>query len=269
MSSTTPRKVEPHPYNGFQREGRPKGHYMDLSNVQTYYVVPGVHVECLLRLSSDYKGIGLLLLSDSNGICHDSMMLADQFAQAGIWTRICGYTGVAVPPASSLNKARNIKRSEAEAEKIIEDAIKDMMGGKYIGDRKITRLVVAGFGAGAKHVLRLLANPERKDLVIVAGFVASPEGAPICTLEAFSGVKKPLSIAFADDPQTKTDAAEREKIREAMQIWTGPYQMNLYSHVRDGFAVRRAVASKPEIFAKRQAFVQALQWFNFYLFEDK
>ncbi|KAH7397789.1 hypothetical protein BKA64DRAFT_745355 [Cadophora sp. MPI-SDFR-AT-0126] len=257
---------------GFQREGQPKGRYSDTRNVQTYHVIPGVDVPSIGRLSLDYRPIGLLLLPDSNDICHDSMMLANQFAEAEIWTYVCGYTGVAVPPSSfrgPSNRPNNIKHSEAQAEKIIDNTITEIVGGKYSTDTKRTRIVVAGFGIGAKHVLRLLANPKRKDCVIMAGFVASPEGATICTPEAYSGVKKPLSIAFADDRQTKTDTAERERIREGLNVWAGPYQINLYSHVRDGFAVRRAVASKPEIFAKRQAFVQALQWFNFYLFEDK
>ena len=140
--------------------------------------------------------------------------------------------------------------------------------GPYSSGIMITRLVVVGYGTGAKHVLRLLAKPERKQCEIVAGFIASPEGEPNCTVEAYSGVQRPLSMAFADDAKTKTDAAERERIRDAMKTWAGPYQINLYSHVRDGFAIRRDVASKPEVFAKRQAFVQALQWFNFYLFED-
>jgi hypothetical protein len=36
--------------------------------------------------------------------------------------------------------------------------------------------------------------------------------------------------------------------------------MNLYSHVRHGFAVRRAVTTKAEVYAKKQAFIQAVQW---------
>ncbi|KAK0103516.1 hypothetical protein ONS95_005537 [Cadophora gregata] len=139
-------------------------------------------------------------------------------------------------------KARHITHSEEKAEKIIDDAIKDIAGPRY----------------GAKHVLRHLANPDREDCIMVAGFIASPEGAPICTLDAFSGVKRPLSIAWAEDPESKTNAIEREKIRAAMDTWTGPYQINLYSHIRDGFAIRRDVTRKMEIFAKRQAFVQAL-----------
>ena len=46
-----------------------------------------------------------------------------------------------------------------------------------------------------------------------------------------------------------------------------PYQINLFSHVEHGFAVRADLSKKPVKFAKEQAFYQAVQWFDEYLKE--
>jgi dienelactone hydrolase len=44
-----------------------------------------------------------------------------------------------------------------------------------------------------------------------------------------------------------------------------PYQLNLFSDVEHGFAVRCDLSKKPAKFAKEQAFLQAVAWFDEYL----
>lgn len=44
-----------------------------------------------------------------------------------------------------------------------------------------------------------------------------------------------------------------------------PYQINLYSHVVHGFAVRCDITVKAAKYAKENAFLMALQWFDEYL----
>ena len=90
----------------------------------------------------------------------------------------------------------------------------------------------------------------------MAGFIAHPAGSTEVQVEA---ITKPLSIAAADEDVAFTD--EKRKISERILKSSGlPYQINLYSHVKHGFAVRRAVTTCAEIYAKRQAFVQAVSW---------
>lgn len=43
------------------------------------------------------------------------------------------------------------------------------------------------------------------------------------------------------------------------------YQINLFSHVEHGFAVRVDLSQKEKKFAKEQAFYQAVQWFDEHL----
>jgi dienelactone hydrolase len=59
-----------------------------------------------------------------------------------------------------------------------------------------------------------------------------------------------------------------EKRRESEDILpkTGqPYQINLFSGVEHGFAVRGDPKQPVQKFAKEQAFLQAVQWFTQYL----
>lgn len=44
-----------------------------------------------------------------------------------------------------------------------------------------------------------------------------------------------------------------------------PYQINLFSGVEHGFAVRGDENKQVERFAKEQAFLQAVTWFNEFL----
>lgn len=43
------------------------------------------------------------------------------------------------------------------------------------------------------------------------------------------------------------------------------YQISLYSDVPHGFAVRHRSGHKYNKFVKEQAFLQAIQWLNFYM----
>ena len=82
--------------------------------------------------------------------------------------------------------------------------------------------------------------------------------------DELAAITGPLSIAAA-----QTDSifpAEKRHKSEEILIKTGqPFQINLYSHVVHGFAVRCDVNVKVEKFAKEQAFLQAVTWFDEHL----
>lgn len=74
---------------------------------------------------------------------------------------------------------------------------------------------------------------------------------------------------MADCDHTETDSifpAEKRHQSEEILAKTGqPYQINMFSGVEHGFAVRADI-SKPVIrFAKEAAFTQAVAWFNQHL----
>jgi dienelactone hydrolase len=55
---------------------------------------------------------------------------------------------------------------------------------------------------------------------------------------------------------------ETEDILEKLKV---PYQLNLFSDVEHGFAVRCDISQKRQKFAKEQAFFQAVAWFDEYV----
>ena len=135
-----------------------------------------------------------------------------------------------------------------------------------------------GYCFGAKYVVRHMGMHGDID----AGFLAHPTQVEESELEQIKG---PLSIAaacmfrlsaagvsFASavdricvDPDAFFPPEKRHKSEEILQRIGVPYQINLYSHIEHGFSVRGDISKKPIKFAKEQAFLQAVQWFDEYL----
>jgi dienelactone hydrolase len=76
-----------------------------------------------------------------------------------------------------------------------------------------------------------------------------------------AGITGPLSIAAAENDNAFT-ADKRHKSEEILKETGKPYQINLFSSVAHGFAVRCDPSKKIQKFAKEQAFFQAIQWFD-------
>ncbi|KAJ9649029.1 hypothetical protein H2199_000942 [Coniosporium tulheliwenetii] len=60
-------------------------------------------------------------------------------------------------------------------------------------------------------------------------------------------------------------AEKRHETEEILRKLSVPYQINLFSGVEHGFAVRAEIDNKEKRFAKEQAFYQAVQWFDTYV----
>lgn len=96
---------------------------------------------------------------------------------------------------------------------------------------------------------------------IDVGFIAHPTNVEEVELAAIEG---PISIAAAEtDPLFP---AEKRHTSETILAKRGlPYQITLYSGVTHGFAVRGDLSERNQVFAKEQAFLQAVAWFDEYL----
>lgn len=72
-------------------------------------------------------------------------------------------------------------------------------------------------------------------------------------------------VALVKDAVFNTEKRrESENILAKLEI---PYQINLFSDVEHGFAVRCDTDKPRQRFAKEQAFAQAVAWFDQYLKE--
>lgn len=204
-----------------------------------------------------HNGTAIVLIADIWGIWANSKLIADQLAANGYTTLIPdlfnGDTFVAGQDVlrwiQSGTDGKTPHTVEAVDPIIVAGirALKETYGATQIG--------AVGYCFGAKYVVRHFHNG------IDVGYVAHPSFVERDELAAITG---PLSIAAAE-----TDSIfPTEKRHESETILQGtkqPYQINLYSGVEHGFAVRGDVSVKVQRFAKEAAFFQAVTWFDNWL----
>ncbi|KAK8085831.1 hypothetical protein PG997_007102 [Apiospora hydei] len=183
----------------------------------------------------------ILYLPDVISIWQNSKLMADQFAANGYLTLIIDlFNGDAL----SLNRSGdfdfmswltkgstgdNPHTTEA-VDPIVVEAI------KYLKQEKgVKKIGAVGYCFGAKYVAR-----------------------------HYPDITGPLSIAAAETDEI-FPAEKRHRSEEILKEGGRPYQINLYSQTEHGFTVRCDVSKKEQKFAKEQAFLQAVTWFNHWL----
>jgi dienelactone hydrolase len=79
-----------------------------------------------------------------------------------------------------------------------------------------------------------------------------------------AAITGPLSIAAAETDDI-FPAEKRHQSEDILKTTKQSYQINLFSGVDHGFAIRSNPDNKDASFAKEQAFWQAVAWFNRHL----
>ena len=133
---------------------------------------------------------------------------------------------------------------------------------KYLREEKgFKKIGAVGYCFGAKYVVRFLGASSVQGGGIDVGYIAHPTLVEEAEIEAIGG---PLSISAAEfDQQFTTD--KRHKSEEIFKAGKKIYQINLFQGTEHGFAVRCDLAVKTQRFAKEQAFLQAVAWFDEFL----
>ncbi|KAK3903585.1 Alpha/Beta hydrolase protein [Staphylotrichum tortipilum] len=239
---------------GVKHDGTPTG---------TAVKVAGKHDAYLAKPPADkeHKGAGILFIPDVIGIWQNSKLLADQFAANGYLTLLLDvFNGDPIPlnrpPGFDFmawlakgSDGKNPHTKEA-VDPIILDGIKALQE-----EYGITKIGAVGYCFGAKYVVR-----HYKDGIKV-GYVAHPSFVDEDELKAIGG---PLAISAAETDSI-FPAEKRYRSEEILKEVGQPYQINLFSQVEHGFAVRCDPSVKVQRFAKEQAFLQAVTWFDEYL----
>ncbi|OOQ87156.1 dienelactone hydrolase family protein [Penicillium brasilianum] len=260
---------------GFKHEGTPVGEVKNIDGVDTYITYPKDN-------KTPEKAI--VFLTDIFGIFPNSQLLADEFAKNGYLTVIPDlFQGDQISVADMESGKADLpawlpKHQPANVDPVVEASIKyvrETLGVKKVG--------AVGYCFGAKYVTRFLKTDK-----VDVGFAAHPS---FITHEELGAIQGPFSIAAAgrfppfpptlftfhptcnghviDTPSTETDSIFTTQLRHESEdtlIKAGhPWQINLFSGVSHGFAVRGDLNVKIQKWAKEQAFVQAVAWFNQYL----
>ncbi|KAJ2903646.1 hypothetical protein MKZ38_009589 [Zalerion maritima] len=207
------------------------------------------------------KDTGILFCPDVIGIWQNSKLMADLYAEHGYLTLIVDeFNGDPL----SLNRPKGFDmfkwlkegstgdnpHTAEKVDPIILAGIKAMKE-----DYGIKKLGGVGYCFGAKYVVRHYKNG------IDAGYAAHPSFVEEDELAAITG---PLSIAAAETDSI-FPSEKRHKSEEILKDTGMPYQINLYSSVAHGFSVRGNMENKVEKWAKEQAFLQAISWFDWHL----
>lgn len=239
---------------GVKHDGTPAGKTIRVADKHDAYLATPA-------ADKEHKGAGILLIPDVIGIWQNSKLIADQFAANGYLTLLLDvFNGDPL----SLNRpegfdfmgwlqngsdGKNPHTKEA-VDPIVLDGIKTLQG-----EYGVTKLGAVGYCFGAKYVCRHFENG------IKVGYVAHPSFVEEDELRGFKG---PFAISAAETDSI-FPAEKRHRSEEILKEGGQPYQINLFSGVVHGFAVRCDTSKKVEKWAKEQAFLQAVNWFDEFL----
>ncbi|KAI1006533.1 hypothetical protein K3495_g1692 [Podosphaera aphanis] len=239
---------------GFRHEGEPTGTSSKIDSIDIYTAEPSTSVA--------HQNTAILILPDVIGIWQNSKLIADQFAANGYYTLLVDlYNGDPMPLNKPngfdfqhwLTKGTNDDNPHTTefVDPIVTKAIAHLQG------KGFTKIGGVGYCFGAKYVARFMVEGGG----INVGYVAHPSFVEESEL---SGIKGPFSISAAEYDEIFT--VEQRHRSEVILPKTGhPFQINLFSGVVHGYAVRCDPSKKIEKYSKEQAFYQAVQWFNEYL----
>ncbi|KAF4595681.1 dienelactone hydrolase [Ophiocordyceps camponoti-floridani] len=205
-------------------------------------------------------GYGILYLPDVIGVWQNSKLMADAFAASGYTTLLVDlFDGDPV----SLNRSDDfdfpgwLQHGSDGKKPHTTEAVDPIVvaGIKALREMGVKHIAAVGYCFGAKYVVRHYKNG------IECGFAAHPSFVEEAELAAIGG---PLSIAAAETDHI-FPADKRHQSEQILAKTKQPFQINLYSGVEHGFAVRGEVGVRVQRFAREQALRQAVAWFDEFL----
>ncbi|KAF7549228.1 hypothetical protein G7Z17_g6508 [Cylindrodendrum hubeiense] len=235
---------------GVRHEGEPTGKFIKINGtINAYLATPPA--------GKAHKDAGILYVPDIFGIWTNSQLMADQYAANGYTCLIPDFFNgdqCPNPRPDDFNimtwlaggSTGGNPHTEAQTDPIT------VAGVKALKDLGLTKIGAVGYCLGAKYVVRNFKDG------IDAGFLAHPS---FVTEEELVSITGPLSIAAA---QTDHIFPFEKRIEtEKILAKSGrPWQINVFSGVEHGFAVRGDMKDPAQKFAKEQAFFQAIAWFD-------
>ncbi|RSL68312.1 hypothetical protein CEP54_002871 [Fusarium duplospermum] len=235
---------------GSLHEGEPTGDLIVLEGqVDAYLATPPNQVQS--------RNVGILYVPDILGIWQNSKLMADLFAVQGYTTLVLDIFNGDPAPFHMPDDydimgwiSHGSNGSNPHTPEAIDPII--LKGISHLKSLGLARIGAVGYCLGAKYVIRHYKNG------IECGFIAHPSFVEADELATISG---PLSIAAAENDDIFTTDKRHES--ESILAKTGQrYQINLFSGVEHGFAVRGDPSIAVQRFAKEQAFLQSIAWFE-------
>jgi dienelactone hydrolase len=237
---------------GFLHEGTPTGETFKINGELEAYIA---------RPKDNAKtDKAVLFLPDIFGIWQNSKIMADAFAAKGYTALIVDlFNGDQLPLQlpENLNIMEWFQKGSDGNNPHTPEHIDPVIvkGIEYLKSIGIKRIGSVGYCIGAKYVIRHYKSG------VNVGFAAHPSFVSVEELQAFEA---PLSIAAAETDNIFS-TEKRHESEEVLAKGSQPYQINLFSGVEHGFAIRGDPSVQAQKFAKEQAFEQAIAWFEEHL----
>ncbi|WZH48794.1 Alpha/Beta hydrolase protein [Fusarium acuminatum] len=197
---------------------------------------------------------GVLLLTDVYGLkLRENRELADNFAKQGFIT-VAPDLFNGNPAPSEDTPGFNITEFLAKyPPKVTDPVVAKAI--KYLRkELKVQKVAASGYCYGGRYVFRSLDKNGGVDV----GFTAHPS---LLATDEIKAVTKPVSIAGA--AQDEIFPQPRQAETDAILTKIGkPFTSVLYSGTNHGFAVRANTSNPQQVFAKEEAFYQAVRFFT-------
>ena len=245
---------------GHLHTGKPLGKFEQIDNITTYISHPP---------ASKANGHILLYYADVFGMFTNGLLVMDSFADAGYLVVGLDYfngdpvylhreNGKWTDTTQTFDQWKD--KYTAVAEEYIPrwiEAIKKQFG------KEDTKYACVGYCFGAPYVCESLAPSK------------SNGGKPICTAGAFAHpaflkehhfreLQNPLFLSCAETDHT-FGTADRNRAIDMMIEDKKKYQLQLFSGVAHGFALRCNLADPYEREVKEQSLRGIVEWFDFWL----
>ncbi|KAK3295414.1 dienelactone hydrolase family-domain-containing protein [Chaetomium fimeti] len=206
-------------------------------------------------------GSAVLFLTDVFGLAlTENKLLADSFARAGYLTVVPDlFNGEPAPGDINVPGFNTTAFLEAH-EPPVTDPIIATAAAYLRTELNATRIGAPGYCFGGRYAFRALSAGTEGGAFAV-GFAAHPS---LLTAEEIGAVEGPVAVAAADQDQL-FNAAARAEAEEVLLGVASPYQVNLYAGTQHGFGVRVDLEDAQQKYAKEEAFLQAVKWFDRFL----
>ncbi|EEH16486.1 hypothetical protein PABG_06573 [Paracoccidioides brasiliensis Pb03] len=234
--------------SGFKHEGTASGVVKKISDFDAYFSYP----------STANPDKAIIIFTDILGLYDNAKFLADDYASRGylvVMPDLFGGKPLTINQfeGGQVDIMAWLKDYTPEAVDPIAAAtiqhVRETLGIKKVG--------AAGYCFGAKYVTRFMKGSGTVDV----GYVAHPS---FVTSEELAAIQGPYAISAAETDSIFPSSL-RHQSEEILAKVSQPWQINLFSGVVHGFAVRGDLSNKVVKFAKEQAFLQAVAWFEEHL----
>ncbi|GFF60224.1 protein AIM2 [Aspergillus udagawae] len=232
-------------FTGFLHEGDLKGEIKQINNLRAYIAHPE---------GDEKPNKAVILLSDIFGIFPNCQLVADAFAANGYLAVLPDLfnrdqVNIGDYDAKTIDVGAWLSRHTVDdVAPIVEATIEHLRTVLHV-----QKVAAAGYCFGGKYVVRYLTVGQ-----LDSGYITHPS---FVTKEELSAIQRPLSISAAEHDSIFT-MANRHSSEETL-IGTGQeFQINLFSGVSHGFAIRGDLSQPRVWFSKERAFVQAVALFN-------